>query len=132
MVRACLIVDGLAAPSARLRHCPMHKPQSSAELRRSLHRAVECAQLALTSERRESLSGIRVAFSALQEAVEAVEAARLELFEISPADEGELRALVQHVQSLVAQLLLKVESWQLSGAPPSHRGPRAAASRLLN
>jgi hypothetical protein len=110
----------------------MLKPQSSAELRRSLHRAVECAQLALASERRESLPGIRVAFSALQEAVEAVEAARLELFEISPADEGELRALVQHVQSLVAQLLLKVESWQLSGVPPSRLGDRGAVSRLLN
>lgn len=111
----------------------MQKPQSSAELRCSLHHAVECAERALASERRESLEGIHVAFAALQDAVEAVEAARLELFEISPADERELRDLVQRVQSLVSELLLKVEDWPQSGTPPlRHRAARAASARWLN
>lgn len=107
----------------------MHKPQSSAELRLSLSHAVECAERALASERRDSLAGIRAAFAALQDAVDAVDLARLEWFEISCDDEGELRGLVQRVQSLVEDLLLKVESWQLSGAPSRSR---AASSLWLN
>lgn len=94
----------------------MQKPQSSAELRQSLHHAVECAERALASERRESLAGVRIAFDALQDAVDSVDAAHLEWLEISPADEGELFALVYRVQSLVEELLVKVEAWQVPGA----------------
>lgn len=111
----------------------MQKPQSSAELRCSLHHAVECAERALASERRESLEGIRVAFAALQDAVEAVDAARFELFDISPTDERELRDLVQRVQSLVGELLLKVEGWHPPGMPaPKQRAVRVASPRWLN
>jgi nitrogen-specific signal transduction histidine kinase len=111
----------------------MQKPRSSAELRCSLHHAVECAERALASERRESLEGIRIAFAALQDAVEAVDAARLELFDISPRDQRELRDLVQRVQSLVGELLLKVEDWQPPDVPaPQPRAARAASPRWLN
>lgn len=110
----------------------MHKPQSSTELRCSLRHAVECAERALASERRDSLAGIRAAFTALQEAVEAVDAARLEWFEISPSDEGELRSLVQRVQSLVEELLLKVESWQRPGAAARAQRGKASDCRWLN
>lgn len=111
----------------------MQKPQSSAELRLSLQHAVECAERALASERRESVAGIRVAFAALQDAVDAVDAARLELFEISSADEGELRGLVRRVQSLVGELLSKVERWQLSGVPGTWPPSNASTTpRWLN
>jgi hypothetical protein len=110
----------------------MQKPESSAELRRSLHYAVQCAERALASERKESLAGIRAAFAALQNAVEAVDAARLEWFEISPAEEGELRALVRRVQSLVAELLAKVESWRSPGAASVRQELGAVRARWLN
>ncbi|MEY2932080.1 MAG: hypothetical protein RL033_2829 [Pseudomonadota bacterium] len=87
----------------------------------------------MASERRESLEGIRVAFAALQDAVEAVDAARLELFDISATDERELRDLVQRVQSLVGELLLKVDDWQPPSVPaPQQRAARAASPRWLN
>jgi nitrogen-specific signal transduction histidine kinase len=110
----------------------MQKPQSSAELRRSLHHAVECAERALTSERKESLAGIRRALAALSETVEVVDAARLEWFDITPADERELRALVQRVQALVQELLVKVESWQAPTAPSTLNARATASARWLN
>lgn len=110
----------------------MHKPQSSAELRRSLSHAVECAERALASERKESLAGIRIAFTALQDAVAAIDAARLEWFEISSDDEGELRALVHHVQALVEELLQKVEIWRRPSSAVHPQRASTAAVRWLN
>jgi hypothetical protein len=110
----------------------MHKPQSSTELRCSLRHAVECAERALASERKDSLAGVRAAFAALQEAVDAVDAARLEWFEISTGDEGELRALVQRVQSLVEELLAKVEGWQRPGSAARVPPRPAPSNRWLN
>ncbi len=106
----------------------MHKPQSSAELRRSLQHAVECAEHALASERRQSLAGVRAAFTGLQRAIAAVESARLEWFEITPADEDELRAMVQRIRALVAELLRKMDGWSPAAAVPR----RARGARWLN
>lgn len=108
----------------------MHIPQSSTELRCSLRHAVECAERALASEHQDSLAGIRSAFAALQEAVEAVDAAQLEWLVLASGDEGELRALVQRVQALVEELLLKVESWPRPCQAPRGSAPRGSAPRI--
>jgi hypothetical protein len=129
-LRVCRIVDGLALFGLAEPYL-MQKPQSSAELRRSLHHAIECAQRALDSETAQSLPGIHRAFAALQSAVEAVESARLEWFEISSSDEGELRSLVHRIQALVTELLSKVESWQQPAAAARQRAGSSPA-RWLN
>ena len=110
----------------------MHKPQSSTELHRCLSHAVDCAERALASERKESPAGIRIAFAALQDAVEAVDAARLEWFEISPAEETELRGLVRRVQSLVEELLRQVEAWQPRAPAGRSQRDSATSRRWLN